>query len=146
MIFQKRCSRKQYWAYRNPTPKEVPALQNRLSSKDFWFPEMCFERLIWKKNIPDSGKGVTFGVGVLETFFRKGHSRKQKRREVQCAEMYLAWTVGVGECWNLSRYWKNTSNGTFDARMRMCCGKKRKRNRRVWGRKKQKKKIQGLER
>lgn len=66
--------------------------------------------------------------------------------------MYLVWIVGGGERLNLYRCWKNTSVGTsvvvgtFDTGKWVCCGKKRRRNGRVCGRKKgKKKKIQGVE-
>lgn len=72
--------------------------------------------------------------------------------EVQCVGMYLVWIVGGGERLNLYRCWKNTSVGTsvvvgtFDTGKWVCCGKKRRRNGRVCGRKKgKKKKIQGVE-
>lgn len=150
MLFRKGSSEKQYWAYRKTTLEEALALQNRLFGKDFFLSE----RFIWKKNIPEQAfqKGVTSRVGVPETFFWKGHSKKQKRWEVQHVEMYLVWIVGGGECQNLCRRWKNTSVrtsgivGTFGAVKQVCCGKRKRRNGKVCGRKKGKKmkKIQGV--
>ncbi|KAH1241373.1 Pentatricopeptide repeat-containing protein [Glycine max] len=65
--------------------------------------------------------------------------------------MYLTWRVGRGKQWNLYRSWKNNSVGTFgvvgafSTGKQVCYGKKRRRNGRVCGIKKgKKKKIQGL--
>ena len=65
--------------------------------------------------------------------------------------MYLTWRVGRGKQWNLYCSWKNSSVGTFgvvgafSTGKQVCYGKKRRRNGRVCGIKKgKKKKIQGL--
>lgn len=111
-----RVFRKAILGLRKAYSERSPVFQNRLSKRDFWIPERCSKKAYPKEKYSKTGflESCYFQSRCSKTLFLERSFQKKKKREVQCAEMYLAQTVGRGECWNLCRRWKSTFVGTFD--------------------------------